>query len=389
MRRQGAALAVVLALAWAFSASAIPTFAIREGVTCAACHVNPSGGGMRNRYGRYVYGPTQLPAGYPRQLGLSGPLDVDIGDRFAIGADARGAYIDQRPGDPAEQSLRTIFLMQADLYLAATPFDGLTLYYDQGAYGSFEGMALYQFHLKAPGLSGYVKVGRFTPSFGLRLPNHNVYTRQEIGFGPRDKDVGVEVGVNVGPLLLQAAVVNGTGPEQLLDDNKKKGGVGRAEVLLKAGALRLLVGGSFYLNASGNRTEVRGTVVDSTSQQWRAGVHLGAALGRFAYLGEALVGKVQPGELNKQLPKEFSFRSYQELAVLVVRGFDLTLNYEFREPDLDLRSGRAHRLSAGFEFHPVPYAEIKALFRHSLGSGPAEEKQNGSNEAIAMVHVYF
>jgi hypothetical protein len=394
-------------------ASAMPTFAIREGTTCAACHVNPSGGGMRNRYGRYVYGPTQLPLGYPRQLGLSAPLDVDIGSTLAFGADARVAFIEQRPRDPAATPMRTLFQMQADLYVAATPFDGLTLYYDRGAYGSFEATALYQFNIKSPAtsgcqgsdceaedddhevdvsspsFSGYVKVGRFMPAYGLRIPNHNVFTRQEIGFGPRDKDVGAEVGFYLGPFLVQAAVVNGAGSEPMLDDNLSKGYVGRAEFLTRIGALRLMAGGSFYFNESGNKLEVRGTTVDNRAKQLRAGVHLGAALGRFAYLGEADVAKVDPGESNKSTAKESSFRSYQELAVLLVRGVDLTLNYEFREPNMDLKSGRAHRVAAGFEVHPVPYAEIKALYRRSFGSGPAEQAQDGFNEAIGMVHVYF
>jgi hypothetical protein len=130
-------------------------------------------------------------------------------------------------------------------------------------------------------------------------------------------------------------------------------------------------------------------VVDTRSWQTRVGAHVGAALGRFAYMAEADVRKISLGDGNVSGVKEYSFRSYQELDVLLFRGFDLTVNYEFREPDLDQESGRAHRIALGFEFYPIPFTEIKFLYRRSLGSGSAEKAIDGFNEVIAMIHLFY
>ncbi|MBI4509525.1 MAG: hypothetical protein HY698_07795 [Deltaproteobacteria bacterium] len=380
-----ACVALVAVLLQRPDAHAIPRFAVREGLPCMACHVNPSGGGMRNRYGRYVFAPTELAA----KISLAGkrPLEADIGDTLSFGADARTAYIEQRVPDKTD--LGTIFQMQSDLYVAAHLFQGLTLYYDRGSYGSFEAISLYEFPLGTAGNSAYVKAGRFMPTYGLRLENHNLFVRQDIGFGPRDKDVGLEVGTYLGPFLLQASVLDGMSEDRRTDDNRDKAVLFRGEFLWRGSALRLMTGGSVFYNQTGALTKLATSEVDSRSRHLRFGAHLGIGLGRFAYLGEADVVKVDPFAGNKDGKEEFSFQSFQELDVLLFRGLDLNLTYEFREPDLDLKSGRLHRLGGGIELYPIPYAELKLLYRHSIGSGPSMEEQDGAKEFIAMAHLFY
>lgn len=378
------ALLVVLAPA---SASALPRFALREGVPCVSCHVNPSGGGMRNRYGRYVFETTRLSAGLPGSPDLRKLAEVDVGEALSFGADSRTAYIDQRV--PEAQGIGTIIQMQADLYVAADLWQGLTLYYDYGAYQSFEAMGIFRHGLGLKWLEGYVKAGRFMPTYGLRLENHNTFIRQDIGFGPRDKDVGAEVGLYAGPILLQASVLGGAGEDRQIDDNREKAATGRLEWIGRFGPLRLLAGGSVYRNETGALTDIMGTEVDSRSDNLRFGGHWGVALGRFAYLGEVDRVKVDPFAGNPQGQKTNSYQSYQELDALIIRGLEVNFNYEFREPDLDRESGRLHRLAGGLEFYPVPFVELKVLYRQSLGSGPAVAEQDGVKEFIGMAHLFL
>ncbi|MBI2388561.1 MAG: hypothetical protein HYV09_02995 [Deltaproteobacteria bacterium] len=379
-----ATLAFIVVSLFALPAWSLPRFALREGVPCSTCHVNPSGGGMRNAYGRYVYGPTRLPLGFPGSRERAPQLD--LGDTLAFGADARTAYIDQRP--KTGEGLRTFFQMQADLYVAARVFDGLTLYYDQGAYGSFEAIALYQKPL-TDWASVYVKAGRFMPTYGLRLENHNLWIRQDIGYGPRDKEQGVEVGAQIAPFLVQVGLLNGVPGERQLDDNKGKAFVARVEALGRLGPLRLMFGGSYYRNQTGVKSDASGKTVDGRSNLWRAGLFGGASLGRFTYLAEADLVRLEPFSANKTDSKSYSFQSHQELDVLVVRGLELTFNFEYREPDLDTKSGSMRRVALGFEVYPMPNLELKALYRHVWGKGPASRSLDGLSEYIAMAHVFF
>lgn len=364
-------------------ARAEPRFALREGVPCSACHVSPSGGGMRNRHGRNVYGPTTLPAGYP---GEDNPLlDIEVGDGLAFGADIRLLYLEQ----PNDTSVRTFIPMQADFYIAATPFEGLTLYYDQGIHGSFEATIMYEHDLGDPTVSFYARAGFFAPPYGLRTANHNLFIRQEIGFGPGDNDAGLEVGFQLGPILLQGAVLTGAGSSALLDDNPDKALVGRLEGIFRVDDLRLMIGGSFYANRTGNVTTLRDSTIDTRTDHMRAGAHLGLAIGRFAWLGEADLVFDDPTEDNMTGETVHSFRSYQQLAIRMVRGFELLLNYEYRQPNLDLQSGAAHRLGGGVSIFPIPNLELFALYRYIIGIGPAEEAQDGFHEIIAIIHGYL
>ena len=69
-------------------ASAEPYFAIKEGFNCSACHVNPTGGGMRNSFGDQ-FAQDALPV-TPLKVGseswngkLVGPINLGANARYA------------------------------------------------------------------------------------------------------------------------------------------------------------------------------------------------------------------------------------------------------------------------------------------------------------------
>jgi hypothetical protein len=130
------------------TAEALPRFAARNGNECIQCHINPSGGGMRNAYGRNVYARLWLPqatplnpedfvAGQPAPEDESDPLvfNTDLTDWMALGGDIRAAHLYVRPDhgrtpgtDPDITS--SFFLMQADLYHAMTLNEHVTTVFD-------------------------------------------------------------------------------------------------------------------------------------------------------------------------------------------------------------------------------------------------------------------
>ena len=93
-RAIGVGVVATAALATGRPASAEPYFAVREGLSCAACHVNMSGGGKRTGFGA-AYAQTTLPMWQLSAEDLDGhdlvsaAFDPKISDSISLGANLR------------------------------------------------------------------------------------------------------------------------------------------------------------------------------------------------------------------------------------------------------------------------------------------------------------
>ena len=74
-----------LSLSLAF---ALPRFAVQNGSSCIACHVNPTGSGLRNSYGNDVMALEELPLERWLDKGNEN-WDGYISDHLQIGGDFR------------------------------------------------------------------------------------------------------------------------------------------------------------------------------------------------------------------------------------------------------------------------------------------------------------
>ena len=96
-----------LALLGLLGSSAVfaePYFAVQLGLKCVACHVNPSGGGMRNAFGN-TWGRTALPA-RPIDLGVGEDWTGKVNRFIGLGTNLRasGSYTDT-PHQQAQSAL--------------------------------------------------------------------------------------------------------------------------------------------------------------------------------------------------------------------------------------------------------------------------------------------
>ena len=83
-------------------AHAEPYFAVQMGLKCSACHVNPTGGGMRTTFGS-LWGQTMLPANTPKMT--EAPFTGEISRYFALGANLRAdATVADTPDTPSRNS---------------------------------------------------------------------------------------------------------------------------------------------------------------------------------------------------------------------------------------------------------------------------------------------
>ncbi|MBC8125006.1 MAG: hypothetical protein H7X70_04670 [Candidatus Kapabacteria bacterium] len=230
------AILCILVMLIGNDALAIPQFSALTGNRCSNCHVNTSGGGIRNDLGWYSWYDVGI---IPRDAAaLKWMYDADSSNQFfdgklTLGMDLRA----QSARGFIEGSERKIFPMQASLYAAFTPVKAVTLE------GSFNLAALRKgpntdVRIVYPGqrmgsFSGYfmpdvalptIRVGLFRPSIGVRYDDHtmapysyaNANIRQTY-LAPDWSEYGTEISYEgLRWLTLQAGVFGSEGLSQML-----------------------------------------------------------------------------------------------------------------------------------------------------------------------------
>ena len=185
-------------------AAAEPYLAVQQGYKCVQCHVNPTGGGMRNSFGLIFAEnalPMQtLPPGSPVWLGQV------VQDIIRVGGDLRTEWFHQsQPGSSPQQAFQ---LEQLRLYADVEVIPNLLgIYVDEQVGPDAQ-------NLEAYGRYGnptdwYIKAGRFYLPFGWRLQDNLALPRVVTDINMFTPDTGVEFGLERGPWSAQLDLTNG------------------------------------------------------------------------------------------------------------------------------------------------------------------------------------
>ncbi len=175
-----------------------PRFALRQKDSCINCHFNPTGGLIRTKDG-FFFGKNVLSMISPRDKDIT--LSPKISDNIEIGLDYRTQFL------YAQSIKRGDFQdMSGNLYVnvGIAPKINVTTRYDFVE-------SIWEAYATASILpnDSFVKVGTFTPDYGIRLDDHTAYTRggdfalitpgrapNGLIFSPYYTETGVEVGAN-------------------------------------------------------------------------------------------------------------------------------------------------------------------------------------------------
>ena len=329
-----------------------PYFAVMQGVKCSQCHVNPTGGGMRNTFGE-VWGQTELPA---QRIDTGEPWTGELNRFLAIGANLRAsANAVDVPHQDNSSSFDTDEL-RVYLELRAIP-DRLSLYVDQKlAPGGSTNQEAYG-KLWFDNQHFYLKAGQMYLPYGLRLQDDTAFIRQVPGINFTTPDRGVEAGLEVGPWSAQLAVSNGTGggPE---NDNGKQYSVRIEHVqsIWRAGA-------SFNYNDA------------AAGQRQMQNVFAGLRTGPIAWLAEA----------DYILDDSFAPRRKQAVGLIEAnwlyrKGQNLKLTAEYFDPDRNVSEDQQTRYSVVWEYTPLQFVQFRVGARIYDGI-PQNDLQNR--------HAYF
>jgi len=356
---------LVLVAASALPALAEPVFAVRTGYRCSQCHVNRSGGGMRTSFGS-IYTQTTLPAHLLPLPEGKNLLPANPNALFAVGADFRFQYLSVDREDETENT-SSFEIQEANLYgdfrLLRNRMDlYLDLKVGPGGASARELFGLFSFgdHWR-----GYVKVGKFLPAYGWRLPDDAAFIRQFSGFTYSAPDIGVEFGAEPGKWSLHLSTTNGSGGGSDTDQMKR--------VTLST-ARRFGRKGRLGLSATNNDTD--------GSRVTGAGLFGGANFGRLSLLAEG-----DWFEIDDLAAKTERVIAFIEGNVLISRGFNLKIAHDWIDPDRDHETDERTRTSLGLEYIPFPFLQLRGFLR--LKDGPPQVAGARDTQVDLEVHIFF
>lgn len=363
MRRIRRPSLLILSLLCLASAAlhAEPYLAVRQGLQCGQCHVNPTGGGLRTPFGN-AFAQTQLPA-----------QRVDTGDQIwqgeltkfaALGGDVRASAA--LTDVPDQGSTNEFDLDEARIYLSISPIpERLTVYLDErvapGAANTMEAYARYW----TANHQWYVQAGKMYLPFGLRLEDDSAFTRQVSGINMATPDSGVQVGWESGSWSTQLAISNGTAGAAENDNGKQY----TAQAVYVTPRWRL------GLTSSINNADV--------GDRNAYGIFGGLKTGPFAWLAEAdLVTDDSFPEGERKLVAGLLEGNW-----LIRQGHNLKATAELFEPDRDVDEDEQTRWSLLYEYTPIQFVQFRGGVRIYDGI-PQNDLQNRKLYFVEL-HGFF
>lgn len=340
---------------------AVPRYAMESGSSCILCHIDPSGGGLRNDYG-IAYGLDDLARKTPDKI--SGYAGIIL-KHFQIGGDVRIQSVSKNKGDVP--SGLAIFPMQANIQMK-TEVGKVTALAQLATLQSDYGV---QFRLNRK--FGYVKTGIGKPSFGLKLDDHTVFTRggnirlihgnhrEGMPFVPALKNAPfLELGHYKGNTHYSFGMIKGYLYE------KSESSYGRLEHFFSNGSLNKMIGASFF----------RETTAAKDLQM--VNLFGGLNRGNLSWMGEVTVAE--------NLVSDRSIASYSELSLKVKKGFTILARIDFFDESMIYTEDAIRRTTFGLNYVPLPLVDIKFQIRSTQLSGVVPSK---GIEFLSQLHLWF
>lgn len=363
MTGSGRYFAGLLALA-AISGSRVqaePYLAVREGLKCEVCHVNPTGGGLRSDFGD-AFAQMQLPA---RPVhGVWGLWTGEVSRFLRVGGDLRyDATVTQVPhGKTVDQ----LAMQQTRVYLEGQVIPNRLLFYvdEQVAPGGAVNHEAYGLFWSADH-DWYVKAGQMYLPFAFRLEDQTAFVYDVSSTSMYAPDDAVELGWLGGHWDAQLDVSNG---------DFAGGASGRGK---EYGLQVSYVEPVWRLGLAAN---------DDDNSQYRRriyGVFAGVRTGPVVWLGEADMVENEYGRLMGVTQAA----TLLEGDWLLARGNNLKLSLERFNPNRALQGNAENRWSLVYELTPMQFVQLRAGVRDYYG--PAAIPSERSRLFFVQLHGFF
>ncbi len=354
------------------SVLALPRFAVRFNDRCIDCHVNPTGGIVRNEDGWY-YGKLPMSMISPREKEIT--LSPKLSDNISFGLDMRGQFL------YSQEKSRTDFQdMTGAIYSnvkLSEKIDIVTRYdFVQGIWEAY-GVA------RILPMNGYIKGGKFQPNFGIRIDDHTAYIKggdfallrdggiHGLKYDPYYLETGLEVGMYYEDIAFLTASVGR--PSTQFTFQSDPSFTTRLEITPTSGKFGLMFGGSYS-----NSKQRTNTFPASYNNSNLYGGFIGIGYDRFSLLAEYDIA-------DNYIAEDITSSALMlKAAFLIQVGLEAIVRYDRFDPDNNIDKDDLGHLIVGLEFFPYSFVEIRPQYRFHL------ENPSVDNDAFIMqFHFWY
>jgi hypothetical protein len=348
----------MLSVIFSVEISALPRFALGQKDKCSGCHVNPTGGIVRNESG-FFFGKNVVSMISPRDEDFK--LSPKLSESVLFGFDYRSQFM------YSGESKRSDFMdMTGSLYLSAAMASNIDVIarYDF-VQRLWEGYGI----AKILPNESYIKAGSFVPYFGLRLDDHTAYTRggdygllfskgiaQGLIYNPLYVEAGLEIGANLrDDLFLTASVGKPKNHSVFAFDPTYTARLEYSPVVDK---IQFTFGGSYASTKTNLFTEVLKTNL--------YGGFAGFGYKQLTLMGEYDIAKdyFASGATTKALMLEATYN--------LMIGLDAVVRYDKLETGLTTGDTKFSHLILGVEFFPYSFVEVRPQYRINYACNDSE-----------------
>ena len=339
----------------------LPSYAIEQNSNCINCHVNPTGGLMRNDYGSNIYSLDEL--SIRKWITEDKKFDGFISDNIQIGGEFR---IQSYKG----RKSTSIFPMQIDLYSNVDFDNNISLFMKYGA-----NQELYLL-LDDYNNVDWIKIGKTIPDYGLKLDDHTSFIRggnssntfvysgsidQGLIFdyaAEYDDPILIEMGLKINKnISLTSSISNG-----IVNDNEN----------------------NITISIKSKSSSIYGNLLFGSSLMNEKDFKMLGIFGGFAK--NKLTLSFEFDKAYNWIENFKSMASYMELIYKPIQGVHLTAKYDYFDKDISVIDGSTERYSFGVNFFPINMLELKFQIReYELFSIDT----NINTEYLVQLHTWF
>jgi hypothetical protein len=321
-------------------AEAEPYLAVQHGYKCVACHVNPTGGGLRNDFGTVftenLLPANALPASFPVWTGT-------VIERLRLGADLRAS--ESRTDVPNLPSDRRGQVDQMRAYANLSLIkDRLEYYLDEGLHPGDARPIEYYGRYTDPAHGWYVKGGQFYLPFGWRLQDNTAFVREVSAISMTTPDRGFEVGLELPEWSVQLDYTRGAANIRAGTGHQITG-----QLVWVRSPWRVGAAASFTQSPFGNRGV--------------EGLFAARRTGPVVWLGE--VDVVRDAGFPEGTRRLAAVLGEADWAIR--QGHNLKITGELFDPDRSIAQDQKTRWSIVYEYTPVPFIQARVGFRRYRG----------------------